>query len=151
MSRCGWESLRFVCVLLSVGWLSGCATTPPQPQGQALNAYAATPAGRDLYWIKYQGEPTVTDERIRDFGLAYASHLADKEGYRYFAVIDEIRSTGGEIYYFDDEAALAKKADPKTLMVQCFAHRPKRIMCFRAGDTATVIYEKYGLNRRPEA
>jgi hypothetical protein len=150
MSRRGWETLRFACVLLSAGWLSGCAS-PPKPQGQAMNAYSATPAGRDMYRINYQGEANVTDERIRDFALAYASHLADNEGYGYFAVIDEARSTGGEIYYFEDEAALEKKADPKTLMVQYFHHRPKRIMVFRAGHTANVIYEKYGLNRRPQA
>ena len=145
--------LHFGGVLLAacaLSLLAGCASAP-RPQGPALDAYAATPAGHDLYRIQYRGDAAAPQERILDFGLAYASQLAAREGARYFAVIDETKSGEGEIYYFADDVALSKKADPKTLLVQIFPHRPKRVLVFRAGDAAEVVYEKYGLNRRPEA
>jgi hypothetical protein len=102
-----------------------------------------------MYRISYRGE-AIPPERILDFALARASHLAEEEGYRYFAVIDEARSGGGEIYYYEEVTSLENHDEPRSVLIQAFPHRPKRVLCFRAGYTAGVVYEKYGLNRLPE-
>ena len=148
MRKRGWQLLLSGCILLV---LVGCASAPKR-RNLALDAYSATPAGPEMYRIQYRGDATAAShERIVDFALAYASQLTADNGARYFAVIDEPKSTGGEIHYYADEIEIARKADPKALVVQIFPHRPKRILVFRAGHTAEVVYEKYGLNRRPEA
>ncbi len=115
-----------------------------------MEPYVATAAGADLYRIVYRGEPSVSSERILDFALAHASHLADREGERYFAVIDEEKSRDTEVYYYESAEALENLRARKSLLIQTFSHRPPRIPCFRATHTANVVYEKYGLNRRPE-
>jgi len=147
MRKCGWELLLSGCILLVLG---GCASAP-RPNNAALAAYSASPVGREIYRIQYRGDAAAASpDRIRDFALAYASQFTQEHDGRYFAVVDQAKSTGGEIYYYADEAELAKEADPKSLLIQIFPHRPKRILVFRAGHTAEVVYEKYGLNRRPE-
>lgn len=126
----------------------GCATAP-KPQPQAMDSYVTTAAGRDLYRINYRGNAPASAERILDFALARASHLTDREGYRYFAVINELKSGNGEIYYYGNDELLEDHADPGSILIQAFQHRPKRIPCFRAGYLAKIVYEKYGLNRGP--
>ncbi len=83
-----------------------------------------------------------------DLGLASASQHTAENGFRYFAVIDEEKSGRGEIHYIEDESVLGKM-NPRELLVQAFPHRPKRLFCFRAGYTAQVVAEKYGL-KAPE-
>ena len=114
-----------------------------------MDRYVITPAGRDMYRISYRGE-AVSPERILDFAVARASHVAEQEGYRYFAVIDEERSGSGEIYYYEEGTSLENHKEPQSVLIQAFDHRPKRILCFRAGYAAGVVYEKYGLNRLRE-
>ena len=129
--------------------MAGCST-PPKPQPQAMDPYVTTDAGPDLYRISYRGPDAVSPERILDFALARASHLADQEGYRYFTVVDETRSGGGELYYYEMGAPLENHQEPRSILIHAFDRRPKRILCFRAGYSAAVVYEKYGLNRLPD-
>ena len=141
-----WDFLGLSLVV----WLVGCASPPPPPP-QTVQGYKTATAGRDLYRVTYAGTGAASAERIIDFGLARASHLVDSEGYRYFAVINEAKSIGGEVHYYGSDETLENHPSPGNLLIQAFEHRPKRIPCFRAGYTARAIYEKYGMNHPPGA
>jgi hypothetical protein len=152
-------------------FISGC--TPYQPSG-FLGGYSETQLSPDVFRINFRGNGYTSSERTGDFAMLRASELTIKEGFKYFALINETNTsktstytTSGSAYttgssniygrngsYSGSYSGYTTYNPPQThyiskprseLMIQCFKEKPEEIYIFDAEFLMQSIKKKYKL------
>ncbi len=77
-----------------------------------MNGYSDLRSGRDTFVVTFRANEMTPAEKVRKYALKRAAELTVKNGYRYFAVLDEI-GDGKHLYY-----------PSLRLTIQCFHERP---------------------------
>lgn len=97
--------------LIALVALSSCATLYQQ-EGPFTNGYSDMRAGKDIFVVTFRANEFTSPEKVREYALKRASHLAKKHGYHYFVVLDETKE-GKHLHY-----------PSLRLTIQCFHERP---------------------------
>lgn len=93
--------------------LTSCATLY-QKEGIFTNGYSDMRAGQDIFVVTYRANEFTPAEKVKKYAIRRAAEVALKNGYRYFAVLDET-GRGKHLHY------------PSIRMtIQCFHERPDR-------------------------
>jgi hypothetical protein len=91
--------------------LTSCATLY-QKEGIFTNGYSDLRSGRDTFVVTFRANEMTPAEKVRKYALKRAAEVTVKNGYRYFAVLDET-GEGKHLYY-----------PSLRLTIQCFHERP---------------------------
>jgi len=122
---------------------AGCARSVSfRPTAAHLEYWVEEEVEPRSFRIYYQGGSPASDERITDFALLRACHVAEAADCKYFAVVDELRSSA-ERRIFDSEVdSLALQRNIR-LVIQCFPSRPKNVFVFHAKAMEAALRQKY--------
>jgi hypothetical protein len=128
--------------LLVLGLLafSGCQTTPFTPAAAQAD-YAVQDMGPDSFLIRYQGDGAASGERIFDFGLLRACHVAREHDFKYFAVVDQARSEPEQIVFASGD--LIRNLSQPGLVIHGFTSRPRHVFVFEVTALERMIHDKY--------
>lgn len=129
MMRAVWPALFLVM---------GCKTTfPPLPPS---SDYTVQDINEDSFLIYYEGDTSKSEERIVDFALLRACHLAREHGFDYFAVLNRARpGSDGSVMVSANLYEDLKDG----LVIKGYADRPKRLFVFKPDTLERMIREKY--------
>jgi hypothetical protein len=131
--------LAFGCWILG----AGCASSPPfRPAAAHLEYWVEEDVDPDSFRIYYQGGDPASEQRIVDFALLRACHVAEDWDCEYFAVVNEALSNS-ERRVFDSDAESIALHRSDRLVIKCFSSRPKGIFVFRAKSIEAAIRQKY--------
>jgi hypothetical protein len=132
-------ALASTCCILGVG----CASSHPfRPTAAHLEYWVEEDMGPNSFRIYYQGGGPSSEERIVDFALLRACHLAEEWDCKYFAVVNEVLSNEERRVYDSDVESIALQRNDR-LVIKCFSSRPKGVFVFHAKATEESIRRKY--------
>lgn len=100
--------------------LSSCATLY-QKEGPFTNGYSDMRAGKDIFVVTFRANEFTSPDKVRQYALKRAAHLAKKYGYHYFVVLDETKE-GKHLHY-----------PSLRLTIQCFYERPASLAAVYVG------------------
>jgi len=127
------------CLIFNVGCAS---STAFRPAAAHLEYWVEEDVGPDSFRIYYQGGGPASEERIVDFALLRACHVAEEWDCKYFAIVDEVRSSPERRVYDSQVENLALQRNQR-LVIKCFSSRPKGVFVFRAKAMEAVLRQKY--------
>lgn len=124
---------------------AGCAT--PFTPAAVNSDYYVQEVGPKSFLLYYVGNGPASEERVVDFALLRACHLARERKCRYFAVVNQTLS-GSERVVYDTETSDIVLEPNRSLAIKCFSSRPKGIFVFEAGNLDAIIRQKYRPGQR---
>ncbi|MBU6384017.1 MAG: hypothetical protein KGR16_06855 [Verrucomicrobia bacterium] len=99
--------------MISLVALASCATLY-QKEGLFTNGYSDLRSGKDTFVVTFRANEFTSAEAVKEYALRRAAAVALKNGYRYFAVLDET-GKGKHLHY------------PSIRMtIQCFHEKPNQ-------------------------
>lgn len=98
-------------LIASVVALASCATLY-QKEGIFTNGYSDMRSGRDTFVITFRANEFTEPEKVRKYAMKRAAKVTLKNGYRYFAILDET-AEGKHLHY-----------PSLRLTIQCYHERP---------------------------
>jgi hypothetical protein len=119
---------------------SGCATSF-YPVAANSDYYVAE-APLHVFRIYYLGDTPASEERMVDFALVRACHVARFRDYKYFAIINQTLS-GSERTVYDTGTSAVVLGPDSSLAIKCFSSRPKGVFVFKARTIEAIIQKKY--------
>jgi hypothetical protein len=166
-------TLYLILVSLAV-WGLGCAT--PYKSSGFMGGFSETRLAEDVFRVNFRGNGYTSPERTQDFAMLRAAELAQENGFKYFAIIDESASTdvstfttsgsaqttgSASIYgrsgsYYGNYSERTTYTPPQThfvfkprsgLLMRCFAEKPDGIYVLEAAFLRESIKAKYKIDR----
>lgn len=98
-------------LILSLVALTSCATLY-QKEGFFTNGYSDSRAGQNTFVVTFRANEHTPEAKVKKYAMRRAAEVALKNGYRYFAIIDET-AEAKHLYY-----------PSLRLTIQCFHERP---------------------------
>lgn len=120
---------------------SGCAHRAFDPPGVASD-YVVEVMGTNTFRITYHGDRSVPGERIVDYALLRACHVARQVGASYFATVNQELTTYDRVVY-DTGAQPLSALPPKGLVIACFNFRPREVFVFKVTSLENLLRRKY--------
>lgn len=160
-------AVRMVAVLATLAVLHGCAAfcaTGYHPQDWA-GGYSEMQLDDAVWQVEFDGNGYTHPQRAADFALLRSAHIAARNGFRYFIIVDRARSTTAstyttaavtEIQSHGDGSATATTTGGQRYVIQA-PSASNTIVCFKqhpdappgtvydAQKVVDAIGRKYGL------
>lgn len=162
--------LSYLVVLLGL-LVTGCVT-PYQPNG-FMGGFTETQLDENVFRVSFRGNANTGKERVDDFTLLRSAELSLKNGFSYFAIIDEkdytsrtsyteasTSTTTGSAYGSGNRLNIdattrttgggtyevVKPGSSNTIV--CFKEKPANLFTYNATIAYKSLVEKYGIKNK---
>jgi len=87
-----------LCLVMSSLVVCGFGCSTPYKSSGFMGGFSETQFAEDVYRVNFRGNGYTSAERTQDFAMLRAAELAEQNGFKYFAVINEEASTTVSTY-----------------------------------------------------